>query len=235
MAKAIAVQSADLQFATDTQSTRVPDIKVWGPRDKLPKNVIGQGVAGNFVTYGEDINGGLVLVAEEDKNNAFARKFVVTTRTSGIPRNSFLPSAQQRLVKVPRDQPLIFIKHDSFMGEYTVQDSPRGEATASVTSPQLHSPPTASPAPAPKKRLTASDVGGLSLDQVQTVINEVYGHYGVEFPKMEVQAWADRQPWYHRVPGRTQEMAEPYFSEDDKWNIEILATRRDVLKQQGLH
>jgi len=80
------------------------------------------------------------------------------------------------------------------------------------------------------KRLTADDINNYSLQQVQDAINTIYAQYGVEFPKQTTQEWADRQPWYHRIPGRTSDMAEQMFTADEKADVEILAARRNALR-----
>lgn len=84
-----------------------------------------------------------------------------------------------------------------------------------------------------KLRLTASDISGHDLSRLQLEIDTIYARYGAEFPKKSTQAWAEQQPWYHRVPGRTPDAAEDLFSEADRSNIEILAARRDALRSVG--
>jgi len=230
--------------AYQTPAQVLPTVKVWGPKDKLPRIIAGQLLAGNFSTYGEDINGGLVLVpAQDGPINAFSRKFIVITRTSGLPRNSFFLNNQQSLVQIPYDKPLIFVRRGS-IGEYIVKDqqpsstppNPVQAGTSDFVDPPIGvatpvQPPLENRTPiANIKRLAASEISSLTLTQVQTTINEIYARNGSEFPKREVQAWADSQPWYHRVPGRTQEMAESLFTADEKFDLELLASRRAALK-----
>lgn len=80
------------------------------------------------------------------------------------------------------------------------------------------------------KRLTASDISGYDSKRTQGEIDGIYARYGVVFSRRDAQAWADRQPWYHRIPERTSGMAEQLFTEDEKFNVEILAARRDALR-----
>jgi cell division septation protein DedD len=97
--------------------------------------------------------------------------------------------------------------------------------------PPVAQPVEAQPAQSPQStRLTASDIAGFTLDQVQRSIDGIYARYGVEFARRDAQAWADSQPWYHRIPGRTPDDAEKLFTDDEKSNIELLAARRDALK-----
>lgn len=85
--------------------------------------------------------------------------------------------------------------------------------------------PVTSPAPLP-----VFSVDSLNLQQVRDAINTIYARHGVEFPKQDVQDWADKQPWYHRVPYKTSDMAEQEFTADEKANVELLAARRDALR-----
>jgi hypothetical protein len=84
-------------------------IPIWGPRDKLPKEIVGQGVAGDFVIMGEYLTGGTILVPSEDNLNPFARSFVIVNATSGYPRGTYLELANQSVIHIPRSNPLIFM------------------------------------------------------------------------------------------------------------------------------
>lgn len=57
-------------------------------------------------------------------------------------------------------------------------------------------------------------------------INSIYASYGVDFTNAELRKWAENQPGYKCVPGRTFEDAEKLFTDTDRRNIELLATRR---------
>jgi len=81
-----------------------------------------------------------------------------------------------------------------------------------------------------KTRLSPDDISNYDLQQVQEAINEIYGRYGVEFPKKSNQEWANHQSWYHRIPGRTPDIAEQMFTTDEKANIETLAAHRNALR-----
>jgi hypothetical protein len=80
------------------------------------------------------------------------------------------------------------------------------------------------------ERLTEDQIKSLDIDQVQYAIDAIYGRYGAEFPKRETQAWLERQPWYSGVPGRTPDMVETMFTEDQKFNVDLLAERRNELR-----
>jgi uncharacterized protein YecT (DUF1311 family) len=71
---------------------------------------------------------------------------------------------------------------------------------------------------------------GTSLSQVQTAIDTIYARYGVVFPDPKVQTWADQQPWYRQVPGRTPEIAEGMFTQADKDEVNQLADERRKLR-----
>lgn len=104
-----------------------------------------------------------------------------------------------------------------------------------VDAPPPENAPPQAPTPEPPNksvttRLTASEINSWPIDRVQFAIDEIYGRYGAEFGNQKTQAWADHQPWYHRVPGRTTDAAEQLFTDNEKFNIEILAARRDALR-----
>jgi hypothetical protein len=96
-----------------------PAIKIWAPKDKLPKRVEGQGVAGKFAVEGH-YEGRLCLVPLEDRANPFARHFVVVNRSLNLPDFHVLPLPERELVEVPRDRPLIF-ESRGIMGYYYVR------------------------------------------------------------------------------------------------------------------
>lgn len=98
-----------------------PQITLWQPKDTLPKDIAGQGVYGNFVVRGEDINGGAELIAAEDAANPFARVFTVVNLTSGMAPGTLVPIGQRRLVQVLKSKPLIFIGRGLLPGQYNVQ------------------------------------------------------------------------------------------------------------------
>jgi len=115
--KAVVKQSVPRQ-----QVPQRPSIPVWNPRDKLPKEIAGQGVAGNFVIQGSSSEGALILIPAEDADNPFARQFWVVNRTygGGVP-NVLVPLGQRQLVQVPSNEPLIFIGRGILPGVYNVQ------------------------------------------------------------------------------------------------------------------
>jgi hypothetical protein len=92
---------------------------VYGPKDKLPKNLEGCAVAGDFKMIGEDVFGGALLVAA-DSSLFFARRFIVKNSSSGYAPGTILPAEQHRLVRVPRERPLLFQGRDMLPGEYLV-------------------------------------------------------------------------------------------------------------------
>jgi len=115
--KAVVKQSVPRQ-----QVPQRPSITVWNPRDKLPKEITGQGVAGNFVIYGTSSEGNLILIPAEDAENPFARQYWVVNRTyAGGSPNVLVPMGQREMVQVSPSQPLIFIGRGILPGVYNVQ------------------------------------------------------------------------------------------------------------------
>jgi hypothetical protein len=98
-----------------------PQIPLWLPKDKLPKDVAGHGLYGNFVIRGEDINGGAEIIAAEDAANPFARVFTIVNLSSGMAPGTLVPISQRRLVQVPKNKPLIFVGRGILPGLYNVQ------------------------------------------------------------------------------------------------------------------
>jgi hypothetical protein len=110
------------QVAPRQQTPQRPSITVWNPKDKLPKEITGQGVAGNFVIYGTSSEGNLILIAAEDAENPFARQYWVVNKTyAGGQANVLVPMGQRQLVQVPANYPLIFIGRGILPGVYNVQ------------------------------------------------------------------------------------------------------------------
>jgi hypothetical protein len=66
--------------------------------------------------------------------------------------------------------------------------------------------------------------------RVQNEINSVYARYGVDFSDHELQVWADKQPGYKRVIGRTFDDVDLLLNDNDRSNIELLAARRAQIK-----
>jgi len=115
--KAVVKQSSPKQ-----QVPQPPSIPVWNPRDKMPNEITGQGVAGNFVIQGSSSEGTLILIPAEDANNPFARQFWVVNRIfAGGQPNILVPIGQRQLVQVSKNQPLIFIGRGILPGVYNVQ------------------------------------------------------------------------------------------------------------------
>jgi hypothetical protein len=96
-------------------------IPVWNPKDKLPKDVTGHGVAGNFVIQSESYEGFAVLVPAEDSVNPFARQFKVENMSTGFAPGTVFPAAQRKFVRVSRSRPLIIVGRDPMPGIYRVQ------------------------------------------------------------------------------------------------------------------
>jgi hypothetical protein len=109
------------QVAPPQQAPQQPSITVWNPRDKLPKDVTGQGVAGNFVVYGSNTEGCIILIPAEDASNPFARQYWIVNRAYNGGPNALVPMGQRELIQIPRNQPLIFIGRGILPGVYNVQ------------------------------------------------------------------------------------------------------------------
>ena len=96
-----------------------PSIKIWRPKDKLPKSVVGDGVAGRFAVEGH-YEGRLCLIPFEDRANPFARHFVVVNRSLNLPDFHVLPIPEREIIDIPEERPLIF-ENRGIMGYYYVR------------------------------------------------------------------------------------------------------------------
>lgn len=94
---------------------------IFGPKDKLPKEITGQRVAGNFAVIGEYADGGEMLVPAEDTMNPFARQFIIVNKTSGFERGTTVDVSQRQMIHVPRSEALVFISRGVIPGTYLVQ------------------------------------------------------------------------------------------------------------------
>lgn len=81
--------------------------------------------------------------------------------------------------------------------------------------------------------LERHDIINWDLLRTRQEINAVYAKYGVIFSQKDIQSWVEQLPKYKGIPGRTFDDAERLFSERDRHNIEVLAERRDLLKESG--
>lgn len=110
------------QTTPRAQVPQQPSITVWNPRDKLPKDVTGQGVAGNFVIYGSNSDGNVILIPAEDASNPFARQYWIVNRAYNGGPDALVPIGQRELIQIPKNQPLIFVGRGPLPGVYNVQE-----------------------------------------------------------------------------------------------------------------
>lgn len=96
-------------------------IVVYRPKDKLPKNVAGSGVAGDFLVTGEDVFGGATIIAADDAMNPFARRFIIKNASSGYSPGTVLPLDNYKCIHISPQRPLIFIRRGIIPGEYEVR------------------------------------------------------------------------------------------------------------------
>jgi hypothetical protein len=97
-----------------------PKAKVYGTKDRLPRKIAGQPLAGEFFVLGEYIDGGTVLYAVEDEGKGLLRQYVVVNRTSGLAPGTYYDQGRRPKVIFTRQQPLIFVKK-LFPGLYAVR------------------------------------------------------------------------------------------------------------------
>jgi hypothetical protein len=115
--------SSDSGTTSRKKSTQAsaPSIKIWSPKDKLPSDVSGQGVAGNFAFYGTNAEGNPIFIPAEDASNPFARQFWVVNMHDKAGPNVLIPASQRRLLQVSPQRPLVFVGRGILPGVYNVQ------------------------------------------------------------------------------------------------------------------
>lgn len=100
--------------------TTRPSVKMWGPKDRLPGNIAGQYLVGDFMVLGEYVDGGAVIYAVEDDGKGFIRQFVVKNASSGLAPGNYYPDGQKPRVSFTSSNPLVFTAK-LFPGLYSVQ------------------------------------------------------------------------------------------------------------------
>ena len=94
--------------------------KYWLPKDRLPGNIAGQYLIGDFVVFGESPNGHAQLVALADKGGVFTRTFEVENSSSGLSPGQIYPSGKEPRISFTRENPLIFTR-SGVLGYYMVR------------------------------------------------------------------------------------------------------------------
>jgi len=92
-----------------------------------------------------------------------------------------------------------------------------------------------SPANANVLPISYSTVLKLNSAQVENIILAIYAHYGSVFESPSAQQWADRQPWYRKIPGRTIKEAEKEFDLIAQNNVKLLVARWNQIQVEDGH
>jgi hypothetical protein len=75
------------------------------------------------------------------------------------------------------------------------------------------------------------DVAGLSLDQIQYAIDEIYARYGATFPSSPgMQRQFNQVSWYRPNPRLTFEDVDRLMSNVEAQNVKSLAALRDAIR-----
>jgi len=95
--------------------TDVGGVVFYQPRGRLPDDIEGKLLIGEFAAYGEDESGGMLMVASGDKKKTFARIYHVRNLNTGLPAGGFFSDNKQqdKLISFTRDHPLVFIVKNS--------------------------------------------------------------------------------------------------------------------------
>ena len=71
------------------------------------------------------------------------------------------------------------------------------------------------------KKLTESDVAGLSADQLRIARNEIYARHGMKFKSEDLQAWFGAQAWYQGTVSGS-DFDDSVLSETERANVKFL-------------
>lgn len=116
-----ATKSAAAPVATPVRSPQKKNSRpVWRPKDKLPKEIQGHGVAGRFAIQGSTIDSLVILVPAEDADNPFARQFWIMNRTFAGGPNVLVPIGQKEIIQIPASNPLTITGRGIVPGVYNV-------------------------------------------------------------------------------------------------------------------
>jgi hypothetical protein len=113
--------STTQKSSSSAKRSSEPRIPIWSPRDKLPKDVTGHYLAGDFVVQGEDLSGCATIIPLQDAMNPFARQFNVVNMSTGLVPGTLVPMGRREMVRVSRSRPLVFIGRGILPGIYQVQ------------------------------------------------------------------------------------------------------------------
>ena len=74
------------------------------------------------------------------------------------------------------------------------------------------------------RALTDADVAGMSGEDMQMAINEIYARHGRRFSSESIQSYFDSQSWYSGTVA-PEEFSESVFSATEAQNIQFLLNK----------
>lgn len=74
-----------------------------------------------------------------------------------------------------------------------------------------------------QRYLSRQDIAGMSGDDIQQAINEIYARHGRVFHKEEIIAYFTSKDWYHPIQGKTDEQILAEFNSFEQTNVNFLA------------
>ena len=78
-----------------------------------------------------------------------------------------------------------------------------------------------------QRALTESDVSGMSYDDLQMAINEIYARHGRKFNDPNIQAYFNSQSWYQGIIS-PEDFSDSVFSATESQNIQYLLNKMGV-------
>jgi len=112
----------DARLKTASAKTPSPSkLKLFGPHDKFPKDIVGCGLVGTFIPMQESPEAGILVMAQDDQENPFARKFSVVNRRMGYHVGVMIPEENRTPLHATRSHPLLILSKGPLPGFYTVK------------------------------------------------------------------------------------------------------------------
>ena len=102
-----------------------------------------------------------------------------------------------------------------------VQTQPQTQAPAQTQAQQTAAEGGYILAESSQRALTEGDVSGMSYDDMQMAINEIYARHGRKFGSSGIQSYFESQPWYQGSV-EPEQFDESVFSYTEQQNIQFL-------------
>lgn len=108
-----------------------------------------------------------------------------------------------------------------------IQQSPNQQIEVQGTLPSVSSGGNGYLAQSSQRVLTDADVSGMTYNEMQMAINEIYARHGRIFASTEIQSYFESQSWYHGTTD-AEHFSDSVFSSTEAQNIQFLLKKMGV-------